>query len=455
MMAKTLFHKAEGLGLLYLIAGILLVCASACGNVAGNRATAIDDLVADQVADDSPDEVSISPESQPVTIAFAFALPGDRTNEVRYFETLAEQFNLQYPHITVEIETVSRDPLLLYSTADVFSLDLGDYQEFREQDSLLALDSFIEQDETFDRADLYPSAMDSLREEGQTWGIPVGIDPYVMFYNQDLFDQYGVPYPASGWTWDDFLETALALNHPEDNVYAYGHAGFGPTASYPDGWFFINANGGKVLDDWNNPSRVIFDDPLTIEALEWYADLYHVHNVAITSQQAVDLFGSPADFSVYRGIFAGNIGTWIGSFSTRGGKLYGMPPWAFRWGVVALPRRAQPFSYAYCDIYAISAQTQYPEAAWKWLSFLSWQIPLRHAPARISVAQSEAYTGQVGGDNAAIMLAALEQATFPYGRRLNDIQEVLNYFFASIDRIIDEKLSPQEALSWGERESGQ
>jgi len=41
------------------------------------------------------------------------------------------------------------------------------------------------------------------------WAIPAGVDMLVMFYNQDLFDQYDVPYPEVGWTWGDFLDTAL------------------------------------------------------------------------------------------------------------------------------------------------------------------------------------------------------------------------------------------------------
>ena len=59
--------------------------------------------------------------------------------------------------------------------------------------------------------------------EGKTWAIPSGMNPLVVYYNQDLFDQYGVPYPENGWTWDDFLSVALAIRDPEAGVFGYAN----------------------------------------------------------------------------------------------------------------------------------------------------------------------------------------------------------------------------------------
>ena len=63
-------------------------------------------------------------------------------------------------------------------------------------------------------ADLHPSAAAHFSQEEERWAIPVGMDVVVMYYNVDLFDQYGVPYPELGWTWEDFFEKAIALRDP-------------------------------------------------------------------------------------------------------------------------------------------------------------------------------------------------------------------------------------------------
>ena len=59
------------------------------------------------------------------------------------------------------------------------------------------------------------------RLEGKQYAVPFGVDPWVMFYNKDLFDHYTVAYPQPGWDWTDFLAQAQALRHPEDSIYGY------------------------------------------------------------------------------------------------------------------------------------------------------------------------------------------------------------------------------------------
>ena len=42
--------------------------------------------------------------------------------------------------------------------------------------------------------------------------LPQNLSSLVVYYNRDLFDAAGVPYPEAGWTWDDFLAAAKALD---------------------------------------------------------------------------------------------------------------------------------------------------------------------------------------------------------------------------------------------------
>jgi multiple sugar transport system substrate-binding protein len=219
MMFRAYCQKMKSPGFLCLVALSLLLFNISCNNVA------------------------ITPEPEPVEISFSFVLANDRTNDVAYYESLVAQFNARYPYITVDVDPVNRDPLLQYSEADVFLLDSDEYRDFKERGSILALDSFIEQDESFDPTDFFPGAMHTVSDEGQTWAIPAGVDPFVMFYNKDLFDQNGVDYPDFEWTWDDFLNAAIAISDPDAGIYGYGPAEFGLSSGNSDSWFFVYQHG--------------------------------------------------------------------------------------------------------------------------------------------------------------------------------------------------------------------
>jgi multiple sugar transport system substrate-binding protein len=47
---------------------------------------------------------------------------------------------------------------------------------------------------------------------GKTYGVPVTDMKFVLFYNKDIFDKFGVAYPKDGMTWDDAITTGKKLN---------------------------------------------------------------------------------------------------------------------------------------------------------------------------------------------------------------------------------------------------
>ncbi|MCC2684622.1 MAG: extracellular solute-binding protein family 1 [Paenibacillaceae bacterium] len=44
----------------------------------------------------------------------------------------------------------------------------------------------------------------------------------VLYYNKDIFDKFGVPYPKDGMTWDDAYDLAIKVTRREDNVQYRG-----------------------------------------------------------------------------------------------------------------------------------------------------------------------------------------------------------------------------------------
>jgi multiple sugar transport system substrate-binding protein len=300
----------------------------------------------------------------------------------------------------------------------------------------------------------YPGTVESFSGQGNTWAVPAGVNLEVMYYNQDLFDRYNVPYPENGWTWDDFLNAAVAVNHPEERFFGYAISEDAYNPGYGDAWLFIYQHGGRIVDDLQNPTRATFDDPLTVEALAWYASLYHEYGVAPTASQARRSFGVNED-SFYYGIRHGHIGMWIDSLDDRGGLTWPGAEWFMNWQMVSLPRDAQAMTYLWVEGYAISAQTAHPQACWQWIDFLSRQMTYRLMPARKSLAESSAYEARVGENVAAVARASMENAIFIYYAGWNHefgeaIESILE---EAMNKIVKGTATPQEAMDWARREA--
>jgi multiple sugar transport system substrate-binding protein len=92
-----------------------------------------------------------------------------------------------------------------------------------EEGLLHELDVMMQRD-NFTLDGVLPAAIDQLRRMGggRLYGLAPAFMEDAIYYNADLFDQYGVPYPHNGMTWDDLL--MLAQRFPtngssEDRVY--------------------------------------------------------------------------------------------------------------------------------------------------------------------------------------------------------------------------------------------
>jgi len=412
MSFTDLQTKVRRLGLSWAFICLMVVSLSACGGEA-------------------------SPTPEPVTITFAYF-----DTDASYYEALVQGFNERYPHITVELTESNGDQ------ADVFVNSVFALSYLQEQGNILNMGPFIEQDASFDLSDFYPSTVALLTREGKTWAIPAGVNMVVLYYNQDLFDQYGVPYPEAGWTRDDFLDRALALRDPGASVFGYA-----PIDAFFDALSFIHQHGGWILDDVSNPTRPALDDLLTIEAVEWYASLIHEHNVAPTRDQLYDKdFGNTME----SGVYLNKVGMWLGWLSERGGgggmEATWPGKWKMRWGIAPVPRDARTSTLAVVDGYFISSQAQHPEACWRWVSFLSEQMPRDSVPARKSLVESAAYEQLVGHDVAAVARASLEDAVL-LSPRLTQFGHVFGAFGRALDRIVSGRSAPQEAMVQAQREA--
>jgi multiple sugar transport system substrate-binding protein len=378
--------------------------------------------------------------SEPVTITFDYP-----DTEAAYYEELIAEFNEVYSQVTVvnvEDDRDDDDP-----NPDVFFTSPFELSDQLEEGAILSLDPLIQQDESFVLSDYYPGTVGQFTWEDNLWAVPVGVSVIVLYYNQDLFDRYGVPYPQPGWTWDGFLEAARAIRDPMDDIYGYG-----AIDEYFDPLIFIYLHGGSITDSMQNPTRMTYDDPQTIEALEWYAALLHDYNVAPQRSQFEEIGGN-----VMAGVYGNRIGMWIDWIDERGGSTDSSEDWPalwkMRWGMAPLPRAEQAVVPMFTIGYAISSDTAHPEACWEWIAFMQDQtrVPFDMIPARKSLAESDEYREKVGSDVADTAQASLENA-LPLSPALF---EFINFevYGRAINSILTESSTVEEALTRAQERS--
>jgi len=376
------------------------------------------------------------PTPETVTITFAC-----REIETDFYEGLRREFEEAQPRIRVELSD------LRAHNGDVFTASQFDLAGLRDRGDILSLDPFIEQGESLDLSDFYPGTVGLLSSEGETWAIPAGVDVIAMYYNQDLFDRYGVGYPEIGWTWEDFLSAALAIRDDDAGVFGYvstPHT-YGPVV-------FIYQHGGQLFDDLQKPTSTTFDHPLTIEAVEWYARLTYEHGVAPTPEQARVSFGwSTMDF--FRAIVDDRAGMWMGMLSERRQVLQ-QTKLDVHWGVVPLPRDTESVTGAMVEGCVVSSETQYPKACYEWIAFLSGRVPNILVPARKSVAHSAAYDQRVGKDVALVARLCMEDAML-VSPELAGFEGALETFYAALEEVVSQRSTAEEAMNWAQSRAEQ
>lgn len=94
----------------------------------------------------------------------------------------------------------------------------------QELDMIEPLDELVET-HGFDLSGIDPSIIAYLRlmdSEGRLIGMPTSGDNFTMFYNKEVFDLFGVPYPTEDMTWDDMVDLARKLTGERDGIQYRG-----------------------------------------------------------------------------------------------------------------------------------------------------------------------------------------------------------------------------------------
>ncbi|HLI28630.1 MAG TPA: extracellular solute-binding protein, partial [Chloroflexota bacterium] len=190
--------------------------------------------------------------------------------EVAINRRVARAFEAEHPDVHVELLHKPWEEYFSWLAAewaagrspDVMFIN---YVPARAAAGMLAnLEPWLARD-PIDLTDFYPPLLDLFRYHGALYGLPRDNDTKVIYYNRQLFDAAGVPYPQPGWTWDDLRALAAALTRRDEHGRPLQY-GFGFELAWWRLWVW--QNGGDVFDDPLRPTRYRLDEPAAIEALE-------------------------------------------------------------------------------------------------------------------------------------------------------------------------------------------
>ncbi|MBI4971149.1 MAG: sugar ABC transporter substrate-binding protein [Candidatus Omnitrophica bacterium] len=160
---------------------------------------------------------------------------------------------------------------------DVICTEVNYFVSFASKGVLENLNPYIEKDKEFSKAAFFPEVLDRFTVNGKLLAIPRDTAPFAcVFYNKEMFDKAGVPYPTDDWTWEEFLDKAKKLTkESKGRITQYGFYGWA--------WKnFIYGNGGALVDNVAKPTKTLIDQPESIEGLQFYVDLINKYKVMPT-----------------------------------------------------------------------------------------------------------------------------------------------------------------------------
>ena len=223
---------------------------------------------------------------------------------------------------------------------------------------LINLMPFVKRDK-IDLKAYIPAVLDFYMEKDVLFGLPIDTASLVIFYNKDMFDEAGVPYPTDNMTWDELITMSKKLVKDKD-----GDGRIDQYALHLDSniyWKIVtyHMTGKMLFDDLKNPTKLLLKNKDQIQAIQYFADMMVKHHIAPTPSMRADI----SDMFLAGNAAMNIIGHWRVPTYNKSVK--------FNWDVAALPRGKYPANRGDGSCFAISKDTKNPEAAWEFVKYLA------------------------------------------------------------------------------------
>ncbi|SRR6266545_1573086 len=229
---------------------------------------------------------------------------------------------------------------------------------------LLKLDDYIQKDLSADQIKDYPPAHWAAFANPRVgrYAMPMYMGTIVLYYNKDMFDAKGVPYPDDKWEWNlsgtgTYEQMLKKFVDPDKRVWG---ARVGDNMDRVQQR--IAGNGGHWVDP-HDDKKAAFDQPAALDALQWHYDRIwkdkSLINFEAMEKQGYEVLMANGRIAMYEN------GDWQLSpmVQTATGK--------YKWDVAPMPKGpVQRNTLATTDGWAIWKGTKGVDDAWEFLKFL-------------------------------------------------------------------------------------
>lgn len=296
-------------------------------------------------------------------IELVFSVWGDPA-ELAILQEIANDFTAKNPNVKVTVTVSDWDTywdklqtqLAGGTPPDVFAMDAPLYPDYQSRGVLLNLQPYIDQDK-YDLSGYYETSLICYQTPDGYYGLPRDIQPSVMYYNKDMFDEAGVPYPDETWTWETLIENGKKLTKDRD-----GDGTIDQYALWADLWdmelywaSLIWQNQGEILSP--DYTKTLLGEPPAMGAWQFIYDLIFVHKIMPTPSVA-EQFGDPFESGNAAMTPAGH---WVV-------PLYSAVD--FKWDVAPLPKGKVRATIVNSVGFVIARDTKHPQEAWAFLKHL-------------------------------------------------------------------------------------
>jgi multiple sugar transport system substrate-binding protein len=178
----------------------------------------------DQGASSAPAAAEVT-KHEPVTLRM---LDINRIDEENFNLLIAKPLSKKYPYITVEyvpggLGEVKKLPVDTGNPMDLVLYWNGTISEFQKYDLLTDLRPMVKS-HNIDLSQYQDNMLQPVTgTNNELYGLPFYNQGNALYYNKDLFDKFGVPYPKDGLFWEDVVDLAKKMHRVDNGVTYYGY----------------------------------------------------------------------------------------------------------------------------------------------------------------------------------------------------------------------------------------
>lgn len=374
--------------------------------------------------------------------------------ELEATQQIIKEFEKEHPDIKVKIEYANwgsywdklQTEFAAGTAPDVFLLDPMFFFDFLQKKALLDLTDYISEKEL---SDMWKGAVEVFKWHGRIYALPRDINTTVIYYNKDIFDERGVPYPKHNWTWEEFLETAKKLTFDKNQDGKPDVFGYIPSSVMETCWApWVWSAGGEILD--KERKKCLLSQPKALKAFEFLYRMVHIWRVAPSPARMSSLGDLPFKTGQIAMI---SDGSWMVQTYYKGCN--------FKWDIVEFPRGEAQATSINGVGHAINPKTKNLKAAILLVKFLSSQKAQKilaktqtSIPVLKSVALSPVFLDAAPKIDRKVFLNSIKM-----GRTLPFTPKMFKWTEEIIPRYLDlmfmGKMKPSEAIKRATKEVNQ